>query len=120
MESTVTPESSIRNQAPKVVQCSKVYKAVLFFRCERVSFFPRFRLDMEPVVAGDLTEMHNTSLKCVLLLCLLLGLPEISRAQIRFPEKPGEKQFITDEASLLSATTSEELKKQLGEVLRKK
>ena len=30
MESTVTPESSIRNQAPKVVQCSKVYKAVLF------------------------------------------------------------------------------------------
>ncbi len=75
---------------------------------------------MEPVVTAHLTQMYNASLKCVLFLCLLLGLPEISRAQIRFPEKPAEKQFITDEASLLSATASEQLKKQLGEVLRKK
>ncbi|MDG1892992.1 MAG: TPM domain-containing protein [Verrucomicrobiota bacterium] len=64
--------------------------------------------------------MENPILKCALFLSLLLGLTEASKAQIRFPEQPGERTFITDEAGLLSTATSEKLRAQLTEVLQEK
>ena len=62
--------------------------------------------------------MAQSSLKFILFAALLLGSPEFSVAQIRFPEKPGERAFISDEANLLSSATIETLRGKLSEVLR--